>query len=330
MDVEKILEEKGRLIEEEMESTFPRDSKIPNLYEGIWYHLDTGGKRIRPVLAIMACESLGGDTGKIIPFAAACEVLHNWLLVHDDIQDGDRVRRNKEAVWVKYGLPHGINIGDLMSQAVFKIVLRSREKGVDEETTLRLIGLMADTVIRTAEGQAMDINLRNNNSPSEDGYMQMVTGKTAYYMTAPIIGGALVAGTDEDTIDRIVEFGRCAGPAFQIADDILDLTAGKGRGEIGRDIKEGKRSILAIHCLGKCKPEERERLLEILNKPPEETTEKDVLYVKHLFGEYGSIDYARKKSEELVEKSKNAIRDVPEGLREVLEFFADYLIKRKK
>ena len=330
MDVEKILEEKGKLIEEEIEKTFPRNTRIPNLYDGVWYHMSTGGKRIRPVLAIMACNSLGGDINKIIPFAAACEVLHNWLLIHDDIEDGDRIRRDREAVWVKYGLPHGINIGDLMSQAVFKMILRSGERGVDEKTVFKLVNLMADTTIKTAEGQAMDINLRNSNNPTEDDYMRMVTGKTAYYMTAPIIGGAIVADADDEIINKIIEFGKYAGPAFQIADDILDLTVGKGRCETGRDIKEGKRSILIIHCLGKCEPEEKGKLLEILNKSPEETTAEDILYVKNLFEKYGSVDYARKRAEELVKKSKNVIKDLPQGLREVLEFFADYLIKRKK
>ena len=100
---ENIIKQKSKLIDEEIEKVFPKDS-IPNLYDAAWYHMGTGGKRLRPVLAVMTCEALGGNAQKAVPFAAACEVFHNWMLVHDDIEDGDRVRRDKPAVWVKYGL----------------------------------------------------------------------------------------------------------------------------------------------------------------------------------------------------------------------------------
>jgi len=101
-DIEKLLIDRGKLIDKEIESVFPKKG-IDNLYDGIWYHLNTGGKKIRPVLAIITCEALGGKSKMVLPFAAACEVLHNWLLVHDDIEDGDRIRRDKPTVWAKYG-----------------------------------------------------------------------------------------------------------------------------------------------------------------------------------------------------------------------------------
>jgi len=325
MDFEKLYEEKGHLINREIESVFPKDG-FKNLDDAVWYHLGTGGKRVRPLLAIVTCEALGGDVDKILPFAASCEILHNWLLVHDDIEDGDRVRRDQDAVWIKYGLGHGINIGDYMAQKVYELILKS---DLDNEIIFKLLDAMVKTSLRTAEGQTMDMNLRDNDSPVEDDYMQMVTGKTAHYLTVPMVGGAIVAG-HEDLVEKIIEFGRYAGPAFQIRDDVLDLTEGKGRKEIGRDIKEGKRSILAIHCLSKCNEEEKKELLIILNKDVEDTTDDNVAFAKSLFEKHGSIDYATKKSEELTEKAKDIIKDMPPGLKEILEFFADYLIKRKK
>ncbi len=328
MDVKKLIQEKGHLIDEEIKKVIPLEG-VKNLNDAVWYHLGTGGKRIRPALAIITCEALGCEKEKIIPFAAACEILHNWLLIHDDIEDGDKVRRNNPAVWVKYGLPHGINIGDYMSMKVFELVLNSREKGVDNETVLKLLKHMILTSIRTAEGQAMDINLRQNDSPTEEEYMEMVIGKTAHYLTAPMVGGAIVAGR-EDLVEKILDFGRKIGPAFQITDDILDLTEGKGRSEIGRDIKEGKRSILVAHCLSKCNEDERQMLIEILNKPVDDTTNEDVEKVKQLFEKYGSVDYARNKAQKLVDEAKNIIADFPAELKEILDFVADYLIKRKK
>jgi geranylgeranyl diphosphate synthase type I len=324
MDIEKLLEEKSSIVNKELERVF--SGNIPNLYDAVNYHLETGGKRIRPILALLTCEALGGNSKKVLPFAAACEILHNWLLVHDDIEDGDKVRRDKPAMWVKYGLAHGVNAGDLMAQKVYEAILSS---DLDDKTVVKLMEAMVTASVKTAEGQAMDINLRQNNEPSEDDYMATVIGKTAYYLSVPMVGGAIVAGSD-NVIKALEEFGRNAGPAFQIADDLLDLTEGKGRGEIGCDIKEGKRSILVVHCLSKCDIDEKARLLDILNKPKEETSSEEVLWVKELFEKHGSVDYARKKSQELVEKAKASIKGLPKELRDMLNYFADYLIERKK
>ncbi len=324
--MERLFSEKTALIDRELEKAFPKDA-IPNLYDAIWYHLGTGGKRIRPALALMTCEALGGDVKKALPFAAACEVFHQWLIVHDDIEDSDHVRRNKPAMWVKYGLANAINAGDLMAQKVYELILKS---DIDEKTVNRLIGIMAETAVKTAEGQAMEMNLRKSNKPGEKEYIEMVTGKTAYYLTVPMVGGAVIAGADNRTLDKIREFGKYAGPLFQITDDLLDLTKGKGRGEIGRDIKEGKRSILAVHCLGKCNKAERKKLLAILNKPPEKTGMKEVLFAKKLFEKHGSVDYSRRKAEELSADAKNAAKDLPEELRSVLVSLADYIAGRKK
>lgn len=326
LDIEKLSQEKAHLIDEEIKAAF--DGSVPNLHDAIRYHLGTGGKRLRPLLAILTYEALGGKDNKILPFAAACEVLHNWFLVHDDIEDGDRVRRDQPSVWVKYGLAHGINVGDYMAQKVYELVLKSREYGVDSETVMDLLDAMITTSIRTSEGQTMDINMRSSN-PSEKDYMDMVIGKTGHYLTVPMVGAALLAKRSE-LIPKIVEFGVHIGPAFQITDDVLDLTKGKGRGEIGRDIKEGKKSMLVIHCLENCSASERSELLEILAKQPEETTDEDVLEAKRLFEKHGSIDYAKRKAHELKGQAEKVIISLPPELHELLRFFADYLVNRKK
>ncbi len=328
VDIEALLTKKSKLIDAELAAVFPKKG-IANLNDAIWYTLP-GGKRIRPILAIMTCEALGGNSKQVLPFAAACEILHNWMLVHDDIEDSDKMRRDKPTVWVKYGVPHGINIGDYMSEKVYELILRSSKYGVNDKVICRLIEAMLNAAIKTSEGQAMDMNLRENNNPTEKDYMKTVIGKTAYYFTVPMIGGAIIAGAGKKILDKIIEFGRHAGPAFQITDDLLDLTEGKGRGEIGRDIKEGKRSILVVHCLSRCDSDEKASLLNILNKNPEDTSSEDVAFVKSLFEKYGSIDYAGDKAKRLIKEAKNAIKGLPAELRENLAFMADYLIERKK
>lgn len=328
-DIEKLLADKSKLIDAEIAAVFPKHG-IANLNDAIWYHLGTGGKRIRPVLAIITCEALGGNSKQALPFAAACEILHNWFLVHDDIEDGDRMRRDKSAVWVKYGLAHGINVGDYMAQKVYELILRSKKYGVSDTVICKLIDAMITTTMKTAEGQAIDLNMRNDDNPNEKDYMLAVLGKTGYYFAVPMLGGAIIAGADKKILDKIADFGSKAGPAFQIADDVLDLTEGKGRGEIGRDIKEGKRSMLVIHCLSKCKQDEKARLIDILNKPPEHTSNEEVAFVKTLFERYGSLDYAKNKAKHLIAEAKVEAKSLPKELAKSLILIADYLIERKK
>lgn len=323
--VERILRERGELIEKEIEKVIPRKG-IPNLNDAVWYHLDTGGKRIRPVLAIMTCEALGGDVDKVLPFAAACEILHNWLLVHDDMEDGDKMRRGQPAVWVKYGTDHGVNIGDFMSEKVYELVLSS---DLDDRAKLKLLEETVETCVKTAEGQAMDMNLRGNNDPEEGEYMEMIQGKTAWYLTLPMTGGAVAAGKP-GLVEKIKEFGLKTGPAFQITDDLIDLTVGKGRGEPGSDIREGKRSIMVTHCSSRCSPAEKKKLFTILNKPRNKTTKSDVESVRKLFEKHGSIGYARKKAKDLTERSKKITENMPAELKKILDQFADYLVERKK
>ncbi|MCK5023118.1 MAG: polyprenyl synthetase family protein [Candidatus Aenigmarchaeota archaeon] len=322
--VENILKEKGKLIEEEIEKVVPKKNGIPNLHDAIWYHMGTGGKRIRPVLAIMTCEALNGDVKKVMPFAASCEILHNWLLVHDDIEDGDTVRRDKPAVWVKYGADHGINIGDYMSEKVYEMVINSK---IDTEVKLRLIEEIVETCSKTAEGQTYEMNFRKNSNPTEKDYMQMIIGKTAWYLTLPMIGGVIVAGKPE-LVNKIKEFGMKVGPAFQMVDDLLDLTKGKGRGRIGSDIREGKRSMMAVHCFSKCGSGDKKSLMAILDKGRKETTDSDVEFVKNLFERTGSLNYAKSRAKELVEESKKITSTMPKDLQKILDQFADYLIER--
>ena len=173
------------------------------------------------------------------------------------------------------------------------------------------------------------MNLRENDNPSEEEYMKMVEMKTAWYLTLPMVGGAIIAGKP-DLAEKIREFGMRIGPAFQITDDLLDLTKGKGRGEIGSDIREGKRSIMVVHCCSQCTRDERERLFEILNRPREETTKEDVEFVKGLFEKYGSIEYAKNRARSLNEESRRITSEMPERLREILDEFAEYLVERKR
>lgn len=337
VDFKEYLGKTSDRIDEELDEFFRRGPQIQNLTDGVRYAMGLDiadrknrGKRIRPVLCMLACESLGGAPETAVPFALASEILHNFLLVHDDIEDEDRMRRDRPAVWVKYGLAHAINIGDYLSAKTYEAALSSIERGLSRERVGRLLELISKTIVHTGEGQALDINAKSRRDMMMEDYMHLTREKTGYYLAAPAIGGAIVAGASKDTLSALEEFGMCIGPVFQIADDIIDLTEGKGRGEKGSDIKEGKRSYLVIHTALNCKEAERKRMFGILDKDRASTTPEDVAWVTALFEKYGAVDAGRKAGEELLRKGRESLEMVPKELRENISAASRYMLERKR
>jgi geranylgeranyl pyrophosphate synthase len=331
------LAERSDQVDDALLAFLRRGPAVDNLTDGAIYALGLDvddrtkrGKRLRPVLCLLACESLGGDPEKAMPFAVATELLHNFLLVHDDIEDEDRVRRDRPAVWVRYGMAHGINIGDYLHAKTYEAVLESAHRGVDEATLLRLLRLVATTVVRTGEGQAMDIGARARRDLTLDDYVAMVTEKTGHYLAAPFQGGAMVAGADDAVLDALAAFGKAVGPVFQIADDVIDLTEGKGRGERGSDIREGKRSWLAVYTAGVCTEAERGRLYDILDTPREATTAEDVAWVVDLFARYDAVSAAREAGDALLARGRAALEGVPPRLRENLDIASRFMLERRR
>jgi len=304
----RALARAGRRIEPLLRELFPPDDSDP-LCGPFWRHMRSGGKRIRPALCLLCCEELGGDSEQALPFAAAVEVLHNMFLIHDDIEDGDTVRRDAEAVWVSYGLGPAINLGDYMLGRAYSAVLRSH---VPAEVRLRLLEAFTDTYERTCRGQALDMELRGSEDLTLDAHMEMVTLKTGHYLALGMVGGAIVAGLGEEAVREIRNLGCTMGPAFQIRDDVLDLTQGKGRGGArGNDIREGKPSILYAHALATASAQERSRLLEVARKDRRQTTEQDVEWVLGLYERLGSVEFAQARAEELVARAFETIERIP-------------------
>jgi len=333
---EEYLDEKSKLVDEEIQRTISTWVDVPNLTEGVLYALGLDvqerkkrGKRLRPALCLLACESLGGDLRKAMPFAIACELLHNFLLVHDDIEDEDVRRRGRESVWVRYGKAHGINIGDYMFAKTYESVLRCGKVDLDKEKVLALVSLITETINHTGEGQALDIGARRRKDLSVEDYLHIVMEKTGHYLSVPIKGGVIIADAPQRILRPIEEFGKCIGPVFQIADDILDLTESKGRGERGSDIKEGKRSFLVVYTASQCSSAEKEKMFEILDKERERTRRKEVDWVIGLFRKYHAIEKGKEKARQLLEAGKNSIKDLPSPLRENLQLAAEFTLERR-
>jgi geranylgeranyl diphosphate synthase type I len=328
LDLEDVLAKKGQLIDEEIAKIIPKSSEIPNLNDAIWYILSAGGKRLRPAMGLLVAEALGGNIRQALRFGVAVELVHTFLLIHDDIEDGDVVRRNCPTLWAKYGIPHGVNTGDFVFAKVFESISSLRELGLDDRRILDLFDATTRCLIQTGEGQAMDINARSKNNLSENEYMEITRNKTGSYLTLPMVGAGIISGAEGRVIDALRDYGSYIGPAFQIEDDVIDLTEGKGRMERGCDIKEGKRSFMVVYAAAQCTRKERTMLFEILNRPRETKSSADISWVIKLFNKYDAVAAARDKAESLVIQGKKEVSTVPSKLKDVLYEFADFAVRR--
>lgn len=310
----------------------PMGEPIANLDDGTAYALGLDaaatntGKRIRPLLCLLVCHSLSSDTRAALPFAAAIELMHNFCLVHDDIEDGDEYRRGRPAVWKQFGLPHAINIGDYLFTKIFQALL------IDEFNSppgriVRMFELMRSTLDHTHRGQALDMNARLQRI-STSAYMNLVTEKTGHYLAAPLIAGGIAADATAEQTAALGTFGLMIGPMFQIRDDVIDLTHGKGREAIGSDIREGKRSFLVAYSLEHAGEPEQAELIRVLDLPREQTTPEHVQRALAIFNSCGAMQAADARCDELKNSALAALQVLPEQLRTQLWEVTEYLAGR--
>ena len=210
-----------------------------------------GGKRLRPILCLLACAETGGRPEQALPAAAAIELLHNFSLIHDDIEDGDVVRRHRATVWTLWGMPQAVNAGDGLFAVAFAAIQRLAERGVPAEQTLAALNLFTRTCIALTEGQHLDMRFEGRADVTVEEYVRMIRGKTAALIAAGAAIGALVAGAPPHVSEALWRFGRDLGLAFQIQDDVLGIwgdpaLTGKAA---GNDILRRKKSLPMLYTL---------------------------------------------------------------------------------
>ena len=231
-----------RLIEQKIQQlNFNKQPK--ELYEPISYMLSLGGKRLRPVLVLMAADLFDGDVNKAIDAALAVEVFHNFTLVHDDIMDNSDIRRGQPTVHKKWDQTVAILSGDLMMIKATDLICETETSSLK-----KLISIFNKAGAEVCEGQQIDMNFEKRNDVTVDEYIDMITLKTAVLLGCSLNLGAAVANANDSDLENIYEFGKCIGIAFQIQDDILDSF---GEGEkvgkkIGGDIAANKKTLLLI------------------------------------------------------------------------------------
>ncbi|MEZ4316775.1 MAG: polyprenyl synthetase family protein [Myxococcota bacterium] len=248
-------------------------------------HLATGGKRLRARLALATLQALGGDRARGVAWAAATELLHNATLVHDDIQDGDPMRRGRPAIWSRHGVNQAINVGDLMLMLPYRAVAKVQASDAIRWALADALSRYAEEVVR---GQAAELDLLSRGRFEWEAYQEAVEGKTAALFALPVYGAARLAGLSQDDADALASEMRPIGLLFQVADDVLDLYGDKGREAPGSDLREGKVSALVVEHLA-LHPEDRTWLHGLLATDRDLTPPEDVTRAIRAFRERGAL-----------------------------------------
>ncbi len=259
-------------------------------------HLATGGKRVRARLALAAGEALGLDRLAVVPWAAACEMLHNATLIHDDVQDGDTMRRDQPTTWVRHGVPQAINAGDLMLMLPFLSIGELRASG---DARWRLGHALASAAALTVRGQSLEMELLQMRRFGWEDWNRAVEGKTGALLGLPVHGVALLAGLDDATGARFAREFVQLGTLFQLQDDLLDLTDRKGRGgRRGSDLAEGKVSALVVEHLAR-HPEEVDEVVALLETPRDQTDQVEIDAMIERFHAGGAVAAVRARAERI-------------------------------
>lgn len=303
----------------------------PYLYGPLLEFTEGSGKRHRPLICLLACESVGGDPDCAMESACAIEHFHTAALVHDDIEDASESRRGEPTMHLKIGIPLAINAGDLALSLVCGTVVDDPK--LDPECKIRVLKELVDMTTRTIEGQALDIGWARDDrfDITVEDYLVMAEHKTAFYSgMMPLTIGAIIGGGTSEQVSALGAFGLAVGTAFQIQDDILNLVGTKEatKKDFRSDITEAKRTLIAIHSLSQG-GSDAGRLHEILCA---RTTDPALLAeAVDIIKKTGSIEYASGYAHGIVFESKETLDGAlgPSKAKNLLLAMADFFVERQ-
>jgi len=336
--VEAGLTERREYVNEAISEELPI-IRPERLYEASRYLLDAGGKRLRPTVLLLAAEALTdvdpadadyrafpSPAGPVDVMSAAVsiEIIQSFTLIHDDIMDDDDMRRGVPAVHEEYDLETAILAGDTLYSKAFESML---ETGAPADRSVRALSELATTCTKICEGQAIDIDFESRDAVEPDEYLDMVELKTAVLYAAAAAVPAMLLGAD-DAVDALYGYGLDVGRAFQIQDDLLDLTTpseklGKQRGS---DLVEGKKTLVTLHA--------RENGVDVDDLVTADSVgaveEAEIEAALDRLREAGSIEYARETAHDLIRNGKRNLEVLPDNeSRTLLRGIADYLVERE-
>jgi len=321
-DLQKIVSEAVALRSKQLLDKTPVE-----LYKPIHYSLEMGGKRLRPVLVLLAYNLFDGGVQKAVPAALAIEVFHNFTLLHDDIMDKADVRRNRPTVHIKFSENHAILSGDAMAFEAYKYLLESESANLPEA-----MKLFTDTAIEVCEGQQFDMDFENRLDVKEEEYLNMIRLKTAVLLACSLKSGAILANSPTIAANQLYEFGINLGLAFQLQDDLLDTfgdqeTFGK---KIGGDILANKKTLLLINALEHANPEQRSLLMRWIEKTVINPTEK-IDAVTEIYRQIGVKKMAETKVDDYFNRAIDILDkiDLEDVVKQPLRGLAQNMLTRK-
>jgi len=329
MDFQDIVKEDMEKVEQQIEDYITkRDART---YGFLLPFIRRGGKRIRPLVALLCFRAYEGkETEEVKKVAAIIEMFHNFTLIHDDIEDNSKFRRGEPTLHVQEGIAAALNSGDALYTLIWK---EMAHLDIDEKRLIEIMKMCTDAYSEVADGQGLEIHWESKGvfDITEDDYFNMIEKKTAALIGLCCRVGAYLAGASEEEQKAAENFGRKIGIAFQIHDDVLNIS-GKFetyQKEIGGDITEGKRTLMVVKVLENGEKEDVERLKNILSSSTENADEiKEAI---EILKKYDTLDYAENKAKKLVEDAKDSIKELKDSrYKEGLMKLSDFVVTREK
>lgn len=342
MKGEELLNRHLDMVDEEIKKVFESRTHPAPLYDMMMYHLgwldedlkkveQYRGKRFRPTLCLLVYNALSGVYDKALPAAAAIELIHNFSLIHDDIEDMDEERRHKPTVWKLWGISQAINVGDGMHVLANLAALRMADLGVTSEKVVEVLRILNETIITLCEGQYLDMSFEDRLNITIDMYLDMIRRKTAALVEASAWIGATLATKDEAKINNFRGFGRNIGLAFQIIDDIIGIwekaeQTGKPKAS---DVRNRKKTLPILYSMEKASEDDKKILKKLYSQP--RLTDEDVEKVLDILEASGAYDFSKKMAEEYERTAleKLAGTGVENEAAEDIRVLAEFLVRRK-
>lgn len=285
-----------------------------------------GGKLVRPTICLLSCEAVGGDWQIALPAAAAVELVNSYSLIHDDIEDGDEVRRGRAAVWRIWGQPQAVNAGDAMHVLASLAILGLDEKGVAPKKVIRAAAILDEACLELCQGQYLDISYEGRFDINIDAYLEMADAKTAALIACSLELGALLGTEEQDLVPKFHRFGRKLGLAYQMKNDVLAIWSARSSAS---DIKKKKKTMPVIYALERAKGKEREQLLRIYNKKT--VSSEDVDQVVQLLSHIGAREYTEEMAKRYYREALAELEgaDISPSAKEELREVAAFVVERE-
>jgi len=325
LDVMVEILKRARMLDEKVLS-YLEGGEPDKLVKAVRHYPEAGGKRLRPVLAMVVADAISGDSEKVLPLACSLEIIHNFTLIHDDVMDDDPMRRGRPAVHALFDMPTAIIAGDAMFARAFEVLAMTE---VPHGRMRELFTLVAHTVWEIAEGQQLDIDFENSDTVTVDRYLNMIEKKTAVLFACAAKGAAIVSSGTEDQERMMWEYARLLGLGFQIWDDILGITADQEKlgKPVGSDIRNGKRTMIVLHALENADAERRELLLSILGR--EDASDEEIAMAIQTLDYVGSIGFARERALEYADRAIECLECLDDSeSKDLLRELVVYSVKR--